>query len=117
VERGGHGLAAGLINIPGINALGVNFSDGPGQGVFADSRSQLAAPLRNQLFGIVQADDATLGIQNHGRRYHRAEQGPAPSFIQAGDARPAQFSGRAFETRATHASHGGRADSSMQPRW
>src|SRR5260221_3406409 len=37
LERGGHGLAAGLIDVPGIDAGGINFGNGPGQGVLADA--------------------------------------------------------------------------------
>ena len=43
LERGGHGLAAGLIDVPGIDARGVDFGDRPGQSVFANSLGQLGA--------------------------------------------------------------------------
>ena len=33
-----HGLAAGLIDIPGIDAARINFRDRPGESVFANSR-------------------------------------------------------------------------------
>ena len=105
VERGGHGLAAGLINIPGVDALGVDFGDGPGERVFANAWSQLSATLGDKFFGVVEADDAALGIQNDGSGDHRAEQRAAARFIEAGDARPAQFAGGAFETGATETSH------------
>jgi len=48
IERCGHGLAAGLINIPGVDALRVDLSDRPGQGVLANPRSKLAAALGHQ---------------------------------------------------------------------
>ena len=43
LKRGGHGLAAGLINVPGVDALGIHFGDGPGEGVFANALGELHA--------------------------------------------------------------------------
>src|SRR5271157_3126425 len=34
LKGGGHGLAAGLIDVPGVDALGIDFGNGPSQGVF-----------------------------------------------------------------------------------
>ena len=114
MEGRGHGLATSLIDIPGIDTLRIDLRDRPCQCVFANARRQLATPLRHQSLGIVQADDAPLGIQNHGGGDDRAEQRAATSFIETGDARPAELASRAFETRATKASHDGLADSSTQ---
>ena len=105
VEGRGHGLPTGLINIPGINALRIDLRDRPCQGVLANSRRKLAAALRHQFLGIVQTDDAPLGIQNDRRGDHRAEQRATTGFIETGDAQPPELAGCAFETRATKATH------------
>ena len=69
----GHGLAAGLINIPGVDAAGIDFRDCPGQSVFANSHRQHFAALGGQFLGVVEADDAPLGIQDDGRGNDLAE--------------------------------------------
>ncbi len=43
MKRGDHGLPAGLIDVPGIDALGVHFGDSPGEGVFANALGELRA--------------------------------------------------------------------------
>src|SRR5256885_10767643 len=58
----GHGLAAGLIDVPGVDAGGINFGDGPRQGVFANAQSEFTAAFGRKFLGIVQADYAALGI-------------------------------------------------------
>ena len=45
LQRRGHGLAAGLINIPGINALSIHFGDGPGEGMLANALGKLSAAV------------------------------------------------------------------------
>src|ERR1700722_15955386 len=72
-ESGGHGLAAGLIDIPGVDALGIDFRDGPGEGMLPDTRSELRTPFRSKFFRIVEADNAALGIENDGGSNNRAE--------------------------------------------
>ena len=62
VEGGGHGLATGLVDIPGVDALGVDFGVGPREGVFADAWGELGATIRSEFFGVVEADDAAFGI-------------------------------------------------------
>jgi hypothetical protein len=54
-----------LIDIPRIDAACVHFSHAPGEGMFADAQRQHFTPLGKQSLGIIQADDASLGIQNH----------------------------------------------------
>jgi hypothetical protein len=105
IEGRGHGLAAGLINVPGINALRIDLRDRPRQRVLANSRRKLPAALCHQFLGIVQAHDAPLGIQNDRGGDHWAEQRATTGFIETSDAQPPEFARCAFETRATKATH------------
>ena len=58
----GHGLAAGLIDVPRIDAGGINFGDGPRERVFTNAESEFTAAFGRKFLGIVQADYAALGI-------------------------------------------------------
>jgi hypothetical protein len=73
--------------------------------MFANAFGEYGATLGNQLFRIVQTNNAALGIQDDGSRDHRAKQRTAAGFIEARDTRPAQFSRLAFETGATETCH------------
>ena len=64
-----HCLPAGLIDIPCVDAPRVHFRHAPGESMFADAQRQHFAPLGQQFLGIIQTNDAALGIQNH-RRGH-----------------------------------------------
>src|ERR1700738_784155 len=105
LDRGGHGLAAGLINIPGVNTLRVNFDDCPGKRVFANAGSQLGAAFRREFFGIVEADDAALGIEDDGGSDNGAKQRAAAGFIDACDASPAELARRSLETGRAKSVH------------
>jgi hypothetical protein len=105
LERGSHGLAAGLVDVPGVDARGIDFGDGPGEGVFADAESKLGTAIGDELFGVVEADDAPLGVENDGGRDHRAEQSAASGFVNAGDARPAKFARRSLKTGRAETGH------------
>ncbi len=49
LHGGSHSLTGSLINVPGVDALGIDFGDGPGEGVLADARGEFRAPLRYKL--------------------------------------------------------------------
>lgn len=98
LERGGHGLAAGLIDVPGVDAGGINFGDGPGQGVFTNAESEFAAAFGRNFLGIVEADNAALGIEDDGGGDDGTEESTATGFINAGDARPAEFARGSLKT-------------------
>src|SRR5258708_14583444 len=66
LERGGHGLAAGLINIPGVDAGGIDFGNGPGERVFTNAEGEFAATFGGKFLGIVEADDAAFWIEDDG---------------------------------------------------
>jgi hypothetical protein len=66
--------------------------------VFVYAGSQFGASFRRQFFGIVQANDAALGIEHYRRGDHRTEERSPPSFVNAGDARPAKLPRGSFET-------------------
>jgi len=97
-ERFGHRLAAGLINVPGIDASRINLCDRPRHGVFTNPLSQNLATGREQFFGIIQADNPALGVEDHCRGNHRTEERAASYFIQAGDALPAVLPGFPLES-------------------
>ena len=105
LERGGHGLAAGLVNVPGIDALRINFGDGPGEGVLADARSEFGAAIGGEFFRVVKTNDAALWIENHGSSNDGTEQRASAGFIQAGNAHPTEFPRLSLETGRTKAAH------------
>ena len=98
LKSGGHGLAAGLIDIPGVDARGIDFGDGPGERVFANAKGEFGAAVSREFFGIVQTDDAALGIENDGGGNDRTEERAAAGFVNASDARPAEFARGSLKT-------------------
>ena len=105
LQGGGHGLTRGLVNVPGVDALGVHLSDGPSESVFADARCELRAAFGSELFGIIQADNAPLGIENHRSGNDRTKQRAASGFVNTGDARPAEFARGSLETGGAESAH------------
>jgi len=53
LQGGGHGLAAGLINVPSVDALGIDFCDGPSESVLVDTHRKFRATLGRKFFRIV----------------------------------------------------------------
>src|SRR5262249_40412512 len=107
LKRGGHGLSASLVNVPGIDAPCGAFGNGPSERVLLCAVREDRAALFGKLFGVVQPDDAAFGIEDDGSRDDRAEQCAAAGFIDAGDASPAELAGRALETGGADAAHRG----------
>src|SRR3984957_503650 len=107
-ESGGHGLAAGLIDIPGVDALGIDFRDGPGEGVLPDAGSKLCAALGSKFFRIVETDNAALGIKNHCGGDHGTEERAAAGFVETSDTHPAKLPRLSLETGRAESAHCGR---------
>ena len=105
LERRGHSLATGLIDIPGIDPLGVDLGDRTSEGVLANALSELRAAVRSELLGVVETHDAALGIEYDGGGNHRAKQRAAAGFVEARDTSPAQFACCSFETRGAKSAH------------
>jgi hypothetical protein len=105
LQGGGHGLAAGLINVPGVDALGIYFSDSPGKRMLVNAHRKFRAALGRKFFRIVEADNAALGIENDRGSDYRTEERAAPSFIETGDAHPAKLSRRSLETGRAETAH------------
>src|SRR5579862_5575067 len=72
-DGGDHGLPAGLINVPSVDAAGINFGYGPGQSVQADAFGENEAALGINFLGIVEANNAASGTENDGRGNYRTE--------------------------------------------
>jgi hypothetical protein len=104
-ESGSHGLAAGLIDIPGVDALGIDFRNGPGESVFVNACGKFGAAFSGEFLRIVEADNATLGIENNCGGDDGAEESAAAGFIETGDAHPAKLSRRSLETGRAEAAH------------
>jgi len=104
-EGGGHGLAAGLIDVPGVDALGIDFRDSPGERVLADAHGKFRAPLGRKFFRVIEADNAAFGIENDRGRDDRTEQRAAAGFIETGNAHPAKLSRRSLETGRAETAH------------
>jgi len=105
LKRGGHRLPTGLIDVPCINARRIDLGYGPSEGVIADANGEFGAAIGDEFFGIVQADDAALGVKNNGGRDHRAEESAATGFVNTGDARPAKFTRRSLKTGRAETGH------------
>ena len=105
-ESGSHSLAAGLIDIPRVDALGIDFRNGPSESAFVNACGQFSAALSGKFLRIVEADNAALGIENYRGGDHRAEERAAAGFIETGDAHPAKLSRRSLETGRAQAAHG-----------
>src|SRR5271156_989012 len=45
LESGGHGLAAGLVDVPGVDSLSIDFGDCPGERMLADAGGKFQAAL------------------------------------------------------------------------
>jgi len=104
-QRFRHGLAAGLIDIPGIDTSRVDFRDGPGESMFANARGQNFTAFGGQFLGIVEADNPPFGVQYDGRGNHLAKKGAAPDFVKAGNPLPAALAGFALESRGASLPH------------
>ena len=83
----------------------VDFGDGPGERVFTNAFAKLGAAFGGEFFGVVEADNAALGIENHGGRDDRTKQCAPSGLVDAGDARPAQFARRSLETGRAEPAH------------
>src|SRR6201993_2785922 len=95
---GAHRLAAGLIDVPGIDTASVDFGDSPGQSVQADTFGENKAALGIYFLGIVEANDATGGTEDDSSGNHRAEQRSPARFVEPGDTKPAALPRFAFVT-------------------
>ena len=104
-ESGGHGLAAGLQDVPCVDAAGIAFGDGPCERVLANFLSELFAAIGSELFGIVEADDAAGGIEDNGGGENGTEERAAACFVETGDARPARLSRQPLEPRVAPSGH------------
>jgi len=105
LQSGGHGLAAGLIDVPGVDALGIDFRDGPGEGVLPDAWGKLAAAFWREFFRIIETDDAAFGIENDRGGDDGAEERAASGFIKTGDAHPTKLTRLSLETRRAESAH------------
>src|ERR1700751_2435219 len=95
---GDHRLAAGLVDVPGIDAASVDFRDSPGQSVQADTFGENKAALGIYFLGIGEANDPASGVKDDSGGNHRAEQRSAARFVESGDTKPAALSRFAFVT-------------------
>src|ERR1700751_5094628 len=95
---GDHRLAAGLVDVPGIDAAGVDFGDRPGQSVQADTFGENEAPFGIYFLGVVEANDPASGAKDDSGGNHRAEQRSPARFVEARDTNPAALPLFAFVT-------------------
>jgi len=61
--------------------------------------------FRGEFLRIVEAHDASPGIEDDRGGNDRAEQRATPGFIESGDAGPAKFARRSLETGRAEAAH------------
>jgi hypothetical protein len=105
LQSGGHGLAAGLVNVPGIDALSIDFRDGPCNSVLVNPWSEFGTALSCEFFRIVETDNAPLGIENDGSSDDRAEERSTTGLVETGDAHPAKLSRLSLETGTAKSAH------------
>jgi hypothetical protein len=95
---GDHRLAAGLIDVPGIDAASVDFGDSPGQSVQADTFGENEAPFGIYFLGVIEANDPASGAKDDSGGNHWAEQRSPARFVESGDTKPAALPRFAFVT-------------------
>ena len=105
LQGSSHGLAAGLIDVPRVNALGINFGNGPGEGMLTNTRGELRSALRGKFLRIVEPHNAAFGIENDRGGEDRAKERAAAGLIKTGDAHPAELSRRSLETGGAETAH------------
>src|SRR3979411_3555779 len=62
---------------------GINGGNCPSHRVFPSAFGQHFPALGQKQFGIAQAANTVVSIENHGSSYHRTEERPAAHFIDA----------------------------------
>jgi len=105
LQCGGHGLAAGLIDVPGVNALGIYFRNGPSESVLVDTHGKFGAAFGRKFFRVIKADNATLGIENDRGGNDWTEERAAAGLIKTRDAHPAKLSRLSLETGRAESVH------------
>src|SRR5277367_6469068 len=100
-----HSLAAGLVDVPSVDSLGIDFCDGPGESVLVNAHGKFRAPLGGKFFRIIKADNATLGIKNDRGGNDWTEERAAAGLIETGDAHPAKLSRLSLETGRAESVH------------
>src|SRR5207245_2527020 len=73
--------------------------------MFHDACRKFCAALRGQFLRLVQADNPSLRIEDHRGGNHRTKQRTSPGFVNAGNARPAQFARGSLETGRAESAH------------
>ena len=66
--------------------------------MFTNAESEFAAAFGGNFLGVVEADDAALGIKDDGGGNDRTEESATAGFVNAGDARPAEFARGSLKT-------------------
>jgi hypothetical protein len=73
--------------------------------MLTDTFREFHAIFRIQLLGIVQADDAPLGIENDRGGDNGTKQRTTPGFVETRDASPAKFACLSLETGTAQSAH------------
>lgn len=94
-----------MVDIPGVDAGSVDFGNGKGECVVADANGEFGAAISGKLFGIIETDNAAFGVEYDGGRDYGAEERAAAGFVNAGDARPAEFARRSLKTGRAKTAH------------
>jgi len=105
LQSSSHRLAAGLVDVPSVDALGIDFGDSPGDGVFVNARGEFGSAFGGKFFRIVETNNAAFWIQNNRGGNDRAEERAAAGFIKTSDAHPAKLSRRSLETGRAETAH------------
>jgi hypothetical protein len=105
LQSSGHSLAASLIDVPGIDALSIDFCDGPSESVLVNAHGKFGASLGRKFFRVIETNNAALGIENDRGGNDRAEERAAAGFIETGDAHPAKLSRLSLETGRAESVH------------
>ena len=92
----GHRLAAGLIDVPGVDAARIGLRDSPCERMFTNAACEGFAALGRELLRVIQADNAASGIEDDSGGDNGAEERTAARFIESGDAPPAALARFAF---------------------
>jgi hypothetical protein len=105
LQSGGHSLAAGLIDVPSVDSLSIDFCDGPSKSVLVDTHGKFRTAFSGKFFRVIETNNAALGIENDRGGNDWAEERAAASFIETGDAHPAKLSRLSLETGRAESVH------------
>src|SRR5207248_10871249 len=84
-DGGDHGPLAGLQDVDGVDGLRLHHPDRAGAGAAEDQTADVDAIVVIDLFGVVDADQRGLGVEDDAGGHDRTGQAAAADLVGSGD--------------------------------